>query len=180
MTNAARLNLSHAGLFVCDLPRMEALYTGILGLMVTDRGQLGEMEIVFLSRDPQEHHQVVLATGRPAGHGFTTENQLSFRVDGLTDLRSLHLKAKTGGAASIHSVHHGNAISVYFADPEGNRIEIFMDTPWHVSQPVREAIDFSLSDTALINRIEQRIRLLPGFSSQAAWREQMEKRLNQG
>ncbi len=32
-------------------------------------------------------------------------------------------------------VTHGNAISVYFADPEGNGIEVFCDTPWHVAQP---------------------------------------------
>ncbi len=41
---------------------------------------------------------------------------------------------------------HGNSWSVYFKDPEGNRLEVFMDTPWYVQQPQREVLDFSLSD----------------------------------
>jgi catechol 2,3-dioxygenase len=36
---------------------------------------------------------------------------------------------------------HGNAMSIYFRDPEGNRLEVFMDTPWYCEQPLREPID---------------------------------------
>ena len=46
---------------------MEGFYTRLLGFTVTDRGQLqgaaGPVSLVFLSRDPDEHHQIVLATG---------------------------------------------------------------------------------------------------------------------
>ena len=38
-----------------------------MGLEVTDRGTLpfpGEPKIVFLSSDPEEHHQVILMGGR--------------------------------------------------------------------------------------------------------------------
>ena len=30
---------------------------------------------------------------------------------------------------------HGNTLSIYFNDPEGNGLEVFWDTPWHVAQP---------------------------------------------
>ena len=38
-------------------------------------------------------------------------------------------------------ITHGNAWSVYFRDPEGNRAEVFVDTPWHCRQPFAEPID---------------------------------------
>ena len=33
---------------------------------------------------------------------------------------------------------------LYLRDPEGNRVEVFIDTPWHVTQPYREPMDLSL------------------------------------
>ena len=38
-------------------------------------------------------------------------------------------------------MNHGNAWSVYFRDPEGNRIEIFCDTEWYIEQPCVEDLD---------------------------------------
>ena len=61
------LAFSHVGLFVHDLELMEGFYRRVLGFTVTDRGELpapsGRVGLVFLSRDPREHHQLVLATG---------------------------------------------------------------------------------------------------------------------
>ena len=88
------LAFSHLGVYVRDLARMEAFYTGLLGFTVTDRGDYsaptGPTYLVFLSRDPDEHHQIVLATGRPEGLAFSTLNQISFRVSDLAGLRALH------------------------------------------------------------------------------------------
>ena len=55
---------SHMGLATSDLPRMEQFYTEVLGFTVTDRGFALGCDLVFLSRDPADHHQVVLGTGR--------------------------------------------------------------------------------------------------------------------
>lgn len=67
------LTFAHFGMFVTDIARMERFYTEVLEFTVTDRGQLtgpnGPFDLVFLSRDPDEHHQLVLATGRPAESG---------------------------------------------------------------------------------------------------------------
>ena len=37
----------------------------------------------------------------------------------------------------IAPITHGNALSVYFLDPEDNRFELYVDMPWYVSQPCR-------------------------------------------
>src|SRR6267378_7231575 len=73
--------LAHVGLFVRDLEAMIAFYTRVLGLVVTDSGDyyMGG-RIAFLSRNADEHHQIVMASGRAEGSP-TTLNQLSFRVN---------------------------------------------------------------------------------------------------
>ena len=122
MTTLPAVSFSHFGLYVTDLPRMEDFYTRVLGLLVSDRGQVpGGSDLVFLSRDPDEHHQIVLATGRPPGVEFNVVNQISFKLPTLADLKAMHARARDEGTKPFRIVTHGNAWSVYFADPEGNR-----------------------------------------------------------
>jgi catechol-2,3-dioxygenase len=99
-------------------------------MVVADRGNLGHVQLVFLSRNPDEHHQMVLASGRPAEPGFNTINQMSFRVPDLATLKRMHAGLLAEGVTDMQPATHGNAISIYCRDPEGNRIEVFWDTPW--------------------------------------------------
>jgi catechol 2,3-dioxygenase-like lactoylglutathione lyase family enzyme len=135
-----RISFSHFGLYTADLAKMEDFYTRFMGFTVTDRGALevpgGKVDLVFLSRDPREHHQIVLASGRPADLPFNVVNQLSFRVDSLADLRALHGRLQREPVSEIRPVSHGNALSVYFRDPEGNRVELFSTRPG-MTQPLR-------------------------------------------
>jgi catechol 2,3-dioxygenase-like lactoylglutathione lyase family enzyme len=175
------LNLSHVGLFVTDMPRMVDFYTNFLGFAESDRGKLsdGKGEIVFMTRDPREHHQLVLATGRPAELPFNIVNQLSFRVDSLDTLRELRRGLKSEHATELGPVSHGNALSVYFRDPEGNRVELLIDTPWYVPQPCRIPVDLSLPDHELWAKLETDARALPGFKSREAWKTDIEKRISE-
>jgi catechol-2,3-dioxygenase len=176
-----RVAFSHVGIHVTDLDGMERFYTRLLGLVATDRGRLdtprGPVDLVFLSRDPDEHHQLVLCSGRPREADCNVVNQLSFRVDGIGALRQLYCRLQSEQVDEIAPVTHGNAVSVYFLDPEGNRIELFFDTPWYVTQPLREPVDFSLSDQALMRDVELRARKWPGFKPREAWRAEMAQRM---
>jgi catechol-2,3-dioxygenase len=58
------------GIFVTDIVSMSNYYQEVLDFRVTDRGQLADVELVFLSRNPLEHHQIVMATGRPSTIDF--------------------------------------------------------------------------------------------------------------
>jgi catechol 2,3-dioxygenase-like lactoylglutathione lyase family enzyme len=172
------LTLSHVGIFVTDMPRMLDFYMGFLGFAVSDRGQGGHGgEIVFLTRDPREHHQVVLASGKPADLPFNIVNQLSFRVDSLETLRELRRGIKDEHATELGPVSHGNALSVYLRDPEGNRIELLIDTPWYVPQPCRLAVDFSLPDDELWAALEKQARALPGFKPRTVWAAEIEQKI---
>lgn len=172
------LTLSHVGIHVTDLPRMLDFYSGFLGFAVSDRGSTRNGgEIVFLTRDPREHHQFVMATGRPADLAYNIVNQLSFRVDSLDTLRELHRGLQNELAVELGPVSHGNALSVYFHDPEKNRVELLIDTPWYVPQPCRLPVDLALPDDELWSSLEAQARKLPGFKSRTAWVAEIEQKI---
>jgi catechol-2,3-dioxygenase len=178
-SSASDLQFSHIGLYVTDLPRMARFYRQALRFTQTDAGDLGAVQLVFLSRDPKEHHQLVLATGRPADMAFNVVNQISFRVPDLAALRRFHDRLAAEGATDIHPVTHGNAVSMYGRDPEGNRLELFMDTPWYCDQPLREAIDLNQSDEAILAQAEAIARRFPKFMSRAQWQAEVARRMQE-
>lgn len=164
---AVFVSLSHLELYTRDAAGMEEFYTRYLGFVVTDRGQ-AEDGMVFLSRNPREHHQVVLnsAAARPAQ---SPVDHVSFRVETLGGLKALY-RSLAAGPAVLQTVSHGNTWSIYFHDPDGNRLELFTDTPWHVDQPCRFEIDLGLAEAELIELTENTIRALPGFRPVEEWR----------
>jgi catechol 2,3-dioxygenase-like lactoylglutathione lyase family enzyme len=174
------LTFSHFGFFVRDIERMADFYTRVLGFAISDRGELGEASLVFLTRDAREHHQIVLVSGRPEALGFNPINQISFRVQDFAGLREMY-RAIQGekDVTEVAPVSHGNALSVYFRDPEGNRIELFVDTPWYVDQPLRIPMDMSLPDDALWKWAEKTARELPGYKPVDEWRKELASRLDQ-
>ncbi len=134
--------LAHVGYYCRDLEKMVAFYTRVFGFVVTDTGvstRPGSPTMAFMSRNPDEHHQIALATGR--ADGPTTINQISFRVAGLDEVRTWHRRLIDLGIENIDPRCHGNAWSLYFFDPEGNRIEIYTPTDWYVGQPFGQTFD---------------------------------------
>jgi len=165
------LQFSHVGIYVTDLEKMADFYHRVLGFPITDRGPLHGAEMVFFSRNPREHHQVVLVAGRPPGLPDKVINQLSFRVGSLAEVQGFYRHIRAASEASdIHPICHGHAWSVYFRDPEGNRIEVYTDTPWYVHQPIREVMDFDLPEAEIQQRTERLCRSLPGFRPAEEWR----------
>jgi len=173
------LTLSHVGIFVIDVQRMTDFYTRFLGFVVSDREARDGREIVFLTRDPREHHQFVLASGRPVDLPFSPINQLSFRVDSLATLRALHLALKSEPVEVLGPITHGNALSVYFRDPEKNRVELLIDTPWYVPQPYRVPYDIMQPDAELWAAIEKQVRATPGFKPREEWAAEIERKIAQ-
>ena len=164
-----RPNLAHTGIFVTDLDRMIAFYTKVLGLTLTDRGKAFTFntEVAFLSANPEQHHQLALATGRPKDATFSTVMQTSFMVDSLDDLRTIRAKALAHGATGLRATNHGNAWSIYFKDPEGSTVEAYLDTPFHVPQPHGEPLDLDASDAEILRVTEAACRADPGFMLRA-------------
>lgn len=138
MPSIARLG--HVGLHCDDLVRQMTFYRDVLGLQVTDQDI--DVGLIFLSSRPdEEHHELVLASGRSGGADARILQQISFRCDSLEDVREYYRRFKEHGVAFDMIVTHGNAIGVYFYDPEGNRCEVYWATGLAARQPYLERVD---------------------------------------
>lgn len=181
MTNNVRPQFTHAGLNVYDLDKMRHFYIEIMGLVETDRGRghTFPCDFIFMSADPARHHQVVLATGRDPASRKSTINQLSFTVRSLDELRTMHRRVKEYGVEHLRGLNHGNAWSIYFDDPEGNTVEIYLDTPWQVSQPHGDPLDLERSDEEIFRETEAICRKDPTFLPAADWQDRMRRALGQ-
>jgi hypothetical protein len=88
-------------------------------------------------------------------------------------------QGRLGEAAprALAPITHGNARSIYFRDSEDIRVEICTDTPWHVTQPVRETIDLDRTEAEIVEETEAFCRGRPRFQPMAAWRREVAARL---
>ena len=162
-----KLSWSHAVLNVRDLDRMLDFYTGVLGFTISDRGPLGPNapEIVFMSNDEDEHHQIAMVPMREGETAGNPLNHLAFRVESFDDVKSMH--AKLGNEdTKILPLSHGNTLSLYFNDPEGNGLEVFWDTPWHVAQPQGEVWDPNLEQNDALAWVKETFDEEPSFAPQ--------------
>ena len=73
-----RFSMNHMEIYVRDMNAMCAFYTDVLGFKITDQGDAGERRMVFLSRNPEVHHQFVFCTGRPDKVDFSVHNPERF------------------------------------------------------------------------------------------------------
>ena len=160
----------HIGLYVRDLKPMADFYKRILGLVETDSGLTNQGgRIVFLSRSPREHHQIVLIEGRNDAMGAGFINQLSFRLDSLKDLQRFNEIINNEGVRVDRTMNHGNAWSVYCFDPEGNRIELYAGSPWYVAQPCTEALDLEEPEEVIVAKTEAMVLADPTYVPGEEW-----------
>jgi catechol 2,3-dioxygenase len=173
------ISISHAGFHVFDMDHMVEFFMSVYGFTVTDRGILGERgEITFLGADPRDHHQLVLYSGRTKSDAIHY-NHISFRVGNLDKLREIHAALKTyPDITKLMTVNHGNAWSVYCHDPEGNRTEAFVDTPWYVSQPYDDKLDLTQSDAEIEAMTHTMLMDDPTTEPVETWREKYAHRLS--
>ncbi len=172
MLTVTRPTPSHFGIFAQDAERLVQFYTRVFGLTVTDRGRgrTFPVDLTFMSASPDQHHQFVIASGRPEDATFSTVMQISFVVPSLDAMRHIRRVALEEGATQMRGLNHGNALSIYFADPEGNTVEVYIDTPFYVAQPHGDPLDLEKSDEELMRETEAICRADPTFMPLDAWR----------
>ncbi len=141
--------LGHVGLYCNDLGKMRDFYAGVLGLTISDEDL--ERGICFLSGAPDaEHHELALVRAKDPTQKTQNVQQVSFKVQSLDDVRAFYHRLQDAGMKIDRTVTHGIACSVYFYDPEGNRIELYYTTPFKVRQPLGEHIDLDKPDADLL------------------------------
>ena len=138
MSTRPNLRIGHIAIFARDLEKMRAFYTDILGFTVTDEGPhpAAAIQMIFLSSNPEEHHEFVLLEGRPEDANYSPAQQLSFYVENLDELRTLRDRLVAEGIEIDRYACHGNALSIYFPDPDGNYLEMYITPPGTFPSPM--------------------------------------------
>lgn len=77
----------------------------------------------------------------------------------------------------MFGLNHGNAWSIYFNDPEGNLVEVYVDTPFYVPQPHGDPLELEKTDEQLLRETEEACRKDPGFMLVSEWERLMSQRL---
>jgi len=176
-TCPVRSELRHAGIYSIDVDRLAAFYGRMLGLVITDRGVMSTgADILFMTANAEQHHQLVLIGGR-APDTPSTVNQLSFRVDDLAALQTYARFLAGFPEISPRQMSHGNAWSIYFADPEGNGIEVYCDTPWYVSQPRLLPLDLAADAEQIRTEAATLAAQDPSGVPVEEWRQEVQQRL---
>ncbi len=170
MSHSFEPNLSHVGVCCFDIDRMIDFYTSVFRLQLTDKGpgKTFPHMLAFLSSKPEQHHQLAFSQSRAPGSPSTVM-QLSFKVRTIDDLREARSRALAKGATKMRGLNHGNALSIYFLDPEDNTVEVYLDTPWYVAQPHGDPLDLAHSDEAIWQETEAIVKADPTFRPVEDW-----------
>ena len=177
MTLSAQL--THFGIHAVDLNRMVDFYTRVMGFVISDRGTARSgANVVFMTQNPDCHHQFVLFDGRSSDVTYNPVNQISFRLDSLDTLKGYHRRLKAEGITEDRVTDHGNAWAFYFKDPEGNPVELYVDSPFYTPQPCGEPLDLDQSNDEILKRTEAMCRQRPRFMSREAWMKGIQDKLD--
>jgi catechol 2,3-dioxygenase-like lactoylglutathione lyase family enzyme len=146
-------SLGHVGIFVEDVERSLVFYRDLLGLYVTDADVANGM--YFLSSRPdEEHHEFLICRGRTAPRDARLIQQVSFRCATFEDVIAYWQRFKAAGVIFDRIVSHGNAVGVYFFDPDGNRCEVYWPTGLQARQTFLAPIDLSRPVADLLSDIK--------------------------
>jgi len=88
-------------------------------------------------------------------NGALMLQQISFRCNTLVDVLQFYSRFKAHRVPFDMVVTHGNAVGIYFYDPEGNRCEVYWPTGLIARQPFLDALDLTQSPDAIMARIQE-------------------------
>ena len=141
------VSLDHVNIFVRNAGRSHQWYTDILGLHTQDifyHPGTEKMRAAFLACDPDHAHDIALfEVGDEAAlpqKGQVGLNHVAWRMANLDDLAEMYQRLKDK-SVPIHVADHTVSIGVYFADPDGNGLEVYYELPrsqWNRERPFSE------------------------------------------
>jgi len=122
-------SLGHVVLRVTDRERAERFYGGVLGLPLCARFDEGGRKMAFFTLGNHHDFAVVEVTGHGSDRSETAVglHHVAFNIGTtLDELRAAKARLDAAGVAT-NPVDHEVTKSLYFEDPDGNGIEVYVD-----------------------------------------------------
>ena len=141
------MKIGHVHLKVRDLQHSISFYERYLGLKVTERAGEG---FAFMSGTSMHHEVALQAVGPQAetpGRHDVGLYHVAFEVPDREAFASVYRRLVKGGE-QVYPVNHRISWALYFNDPDGNGLEVYLDTRqtaggtevWEgINLPLREA-----------------------------------------
>ncbi len=117
--------LSHVTLRVRSLERSIPWYVQLLACEVLFRSE----KLAFLGYD-REHHRIALVErpdAKSPPRGAVGMDHVAFAYGSIADLLQTYKRLRDAGVAPVWCVNHGTTTSLYYADPDGNQVELQVD-----------------------------------------------------
>ncbi|MFW2829660.1 VOC family protein [Sphingomonas sp. ID0503] len=136
--------------FVVRTSKFEELvnwYQTVLGAVPAFKNDI----LAFLSYD-EEHHRVAILNVpdlKPQPDGVAGVHHNAFTYASLADLMATYERLRDLGIKPVFPINHGPTTSMYYADPDGNQIELQVDN----YPTVEEATEFFYSEAFAENPI---------------------------
>ena len=130
MTNASAVihpKFHHVNLKTTRLQEMIDFYGTLVGAEVIFQDQVG----AWLSNDGANHRVALLAFPNfvedPEKDTRTGMHHSAFEYASFEDLNSSYLRLRDAGITPALCLDHGMTLSYYYADPDGNNVELQVD-----------------------------------------------------
>ena len=121
----APIRFAHAVLQTNKLPQMLHWYQTVLEADIQYKNEM----LAFLTYD-EEHHRLALVARPgtvdrvPNAAGLA---HLAYAYADMSELVATYERLKAAGILPVRTINHGPTTSMYYADPDGNQVELQID-----------------------------------------------------
>lgn len=139
--------LAHVVLRSSQFDALVHWYTTVLGAKIA----FSDGNLAFLSYD-EEHHRIAVLNIpglQPQRDGTAGVHHMAFTYASLSDLVTTYERLDKEGIRPVCCLNHGPTTSMYYADPDGNQVELQVDN----YDTVEEAGKFFYSEAFAKNPI---------------------------
>jgi len=118
-------SLGHVVIRVSDLVRAEAFYRGTLGLPVCARYNKDGLNAVFFTLG--DHHDFAILESTEVDPEKSGLDHVAFKIGDRLDELVEAKRYLDGLGITSDPVDHDITKSLYFTDPDGNKVELYID-----------------------------------------------------
>ena len=144
------IGLGHIGMYARNPASLAGFYRDVMGLQVVGGSDASHPlgPSAFLSSRPGEEAHEIAMFSKPE---FVHQ---AFKVGSVAALKRFHRKIVDRGIPIRFQFNHGISLAFYFADPEGNMIEVYWRTGLEHRQPCAQEIDLTKPEEELLDELK--------------------------